>query len=462
MVITKQEDKESLIARKAMDIEVSELLYSSKKHRRVAKEPSKWHKHHSKHRKDREKDQDNDEHKHKHKHKHQSHHKQQLKDAKTEMENDVIGSTEARAKAGEKRCGRVCFVMMLLTVKPSKFNFTKVGREEVLFRFEESEEAKVQYIEKGLVLDSSNVIVINVSPIEYGHALLVSCVLDGLPQSIDHDSFLLSLHMTAEAGNTSFRLGYNSLGAFVTINHLHFQAYYMALQCPVERAPSKRVPWKFEKTGVKIFELCDCPMRGIVFEGGNTLEDLSIVVANSCVCLQVNNIPYNVLIADCGKRIFLFPRCYAERQVLGEVSQEIIDTQINPAVWEISGHMVLKSKQDYEMASEGMPCSPVMQLFSIYFKAFVAATMYLLHIAHSIGLEVEHIDERNMCWSTPPDCKWKVQEGNVCVASFDWTGSGICKYVERLKESATKVVVAVLGDLAYTLGASYVGRNLDC
>eukprot|EP01018_Ginkgo_biloba_P022999 Gb_27977 [translate_table: standard] len=51
-----------------------------------------------------------------------------------------------------------------------------------------------------------------------------------------------------------------------------------------------------------------------------------------------------------------------------------------------------------------------------------------------IGLEVEHIDERSMCCGTPPDCEWKAQAGNVCVASFDWTCSGICKSVERLKE----------------------------
>ena len=62
-----------------------------------------------------------------------------------------------------------------------------------------------------------------VSPIEYGHILLVPRVLDCLPQRIDEDSFLLALHMAAEANNPYFRVGYNSLGAFATINHLHFQ-----------------------------------------------------------------------------------------------------------------------------------------------------------------------------------------------------------------------------------------------
>ncbi|KAJ4966632.1 hypothetical protein NE237_018481 [Protea cynaroides] len=51
-----------------------------------------------------------------------------------------------------------------------------------------------------------------------------------------------------------------------------------------------------------------------------------------------------------------------------------------------------------------------------------------------IGLEVEHIDERNMCCGTPPDCEWKAQAGNVCIASFDWSCSGICKSVEKIKD----------------------------
>lgn len=61
------------------------------------------------------------------------------------------------------------------------------------------------------------------SPIEYGHVLLIPRILECLPQRIDRDSFLLALYMAAEAENPYFRLGYNSLGAFATINHLHFQ-----------------------------------------------------------------------------------------------------------------------------------------------------------------------------------------------------------------------------------------------
>ena len=55
----------------------------------------------------------------------------------------------------------------------------------------------------------------------------------------------------------------------------------------------------------------------------------------------------------CGGIYQISEQCYAEKQALGEVDAELLDTQVNPAVWEISGHMVLKRRKDYDEASEG-------------------------------------------------------------------------------------------------------------
>ncbi|KAA8520074.1 hypothetical protein F0562_014330 [Nyssa sinensis] len=44
-----------------------------------------------------------------------------------------------------------------------------------------------------------------------------------------------------------------------------------------------------------------------------------------------------------------------------------------------------------------------------------------------IGLDVEHVDDRSLCCGTPPDCEWKTLIGIICVATFDWSCSGICK-----------------------------------
>ncbi|KAH7314737.1 hypothetical protein KP509_21G018200 [Ceratopteris richardii] len=51
-----------------------------------------------------------------------------------------------------------------------------------------------------------------------------------------------------------------------------------------------------------------------------------------------------------------------------------------------------------------------------------------------IGLDVHHIDERRMCCGTPPDCEKKAKLGDLCAASFDWTCSGICESVNRMKD----------------------------
>ncbi|KAL2896081.1 GDP-L-galactose phosphorylase 1 [Bienertia sinuspersici] len=239
----------------------------------------------------------------------------------------------------------------------NKFNFTKVGLDEALFRFEPSSDNMTHYFPSAFVTsesDSPNIVAINVSPIEYGHVLLIPRIFDCMPQRIDHASFLAALHFAKEAADPFFRVGYNSLGAFATINHLHFQAYYIQVPFPAEKAPIRVIskPKVMPHNGVVISELLKYPVRGLVFEGGNTIQVLSDAVASSCIHLQSANVPFNLLISGCGKRVFLFPQCFAEKQALGQVSPEVLDTQVNPAVWEISGHMVLKRREDFDKASE--------------------------------------------------------------------------------------------------------------
>ncbi|KAL9427774.1 hypothetical protein AB3S75_029872 [Citrus x aurantiifolia] len=262
----------------------------------------------------------------------------------------------------------------------NKFNFTKIGQEEMLFRLDDSK--------------SPSVVAINVSPIEYGHVLLIPRVLDCLPQRIDHESFLLALYVAKEAADPFFRLGYNSLGAFATINHLHFQAYYLPLPFPVEKAPTSRIVTVkgHQDTEVIISQLLNYPVRGLVFEVGKSLRDLSDAVASSCICLQKNNIPFNVLISDCGRRIILFPQCYAEKLALGEVSQELLDTQVNPAAWEISGHIVLKRRKDFEEASEEYAWR-VLSEVSLSEERFQEVKAYVLE---AVGLQKPILEENGI------------------------------------------------------------------
>ena len=78
-----------------------------------------------------------------------------------------------------------------------KFNFNKALQKEVLFQFEPSSEAG--FDASAPVTESPNLVFINVSPIEYGHVLLVPRVLDCLPQVRPADPLRL-LHMTPVRG----------------------------------------------------------------------------------------------------------------------------------------------------------------------------------------------------------------------------------------------------------------------
>lgn len=237
-----------------------------------------------------------------------------------------------------------------------KFNFTKVRPEEVIFTFHETEDESDRYFDGAppTVLASPSSILINVSPIGYCHVLLIPRILECLPQRVDQENLLLAMYVAREARNPFFRVGYNSLGGFATINHIHFQAYYLEVKYPVEKAPKEKLT--VLKNGVSISELVQYPVSGFVFEGEVSLEDLSYVVSNACTFMQDNNRPFNVLISESAKRVFLLPQCYAEKQALGKASQEFLDMRINPAVWELSGHLVLKRRKDYDDASEATLC----------------------------------------------------------------------------------------------------------
>ncbi|KAF3789423.1 GDP-L-galactose phosphorylase 2 [Nymphaea thermarum] len=89
---------------------------------------------------------------------------------------------------------------------------------------------------------------------------------------------------------------------------------------------------------------------------------------------------------------FLFPQCgnvicIAEKQALGKVSQELLDTQVNPAVWE-SGHMVLKRKKDYEDASEDYAWK-LLAVVSLSEERFEEVKAYLLEAVDGFILAEE-------------------------------------------------------------------------
>lgn len=277
----------------------------------------------------------------------------------------------------------------------SKFNFCKALQREVLLQFQPTPKTKTTtaaasgplsdpfnsisnssgatFTPVAPIVGSPHVVLINVSPIEYGHVLLVPRVLDNLNQLVDPQSMLLALQFAREADNPYLRVGFNSLGAYATINHLHFQAYYLAAPMAIERAPTAllRSSSAAKSTGinpriggtsahgrhrgkndVKIFELVGYPVKGLVYEAGESLSELARAVGIACQRLTAKNIPHNLLVVDRGARVFLLPNEFAKRKAMNEIPENILVTQVDPAVFEMAGHLVLKRQEDFDVADQ--------------------------------------------------------------------------------------------------------------
>jgi len=279
-------------------------------------------------------------------------------------------------RAAKKRSTEFTMAEVRQNFDANKFNFQKATQDEVLFQFELSPgEYTSSYEDLSEIKGDANFVYINISPIEYGHVLLVPKVMQGIPQQMDNRSLLTALHMAVEVNNPCFKIGFNTLGAYATINHLHFQGYFLTAPFPVERSATEPLGIKTgagsvegeggdkstltkgrDEVGVSISQLVDYPVRALVFELGSNLEELAEVVANSCRTLEGKNIPYNLLVVDCGARVFLFPQKFDLRKSNNEIPEHVLETQVNPAAFEIGGHMVMKRKEDYETITEEKVC----------------------------------------------------------------------------------------------------------
>ena len=86
------------------------------------------------------------------------------------------------------------------------------------------------------------------------------------------------------------------------------------------------------------------------------VQVLSAAVGGACIRLQEANVPHNLLIVDGGRRVFLWPQCFAERMASGEVPARVAETGVNPAVFEIAGHLLLKHSVPRYWPLPASPC----------------------------------------------------------------------------------------------------------
>ncbi|XP_071963864.1 GDP-D-glucose phosphorylase 1-like [Antedon mediterranea] len=235
-----------------------------------------------------------------------------------------------------------------------RFNFTKVKKHEILFEMKPVS----NHVGNRLDVQQNNItaekehnphlVIINISPLEYCNVLLVPHINSCFPQILNQISIKLALEMMLLSSKKSLRLAWNSLCAFASVNHLHFHAYYLERNLYTEITECQQV----EGT---LFETTDWPVRSFVLQlNGSDLQSLTKDIYKVTSYLHANNTAHNVFLTrgDCLERrpdgrtirVYIYPRqsFYGAKTFMA----------FNPAVCELSGHILVKCEEDYNKLTE--------------------------------------------------------------------------------------------------------------
>lgn len=224
-----------------------------------------------------------------------------------------------------------------------QFNFTKVNKErEVVAVLSNSRERSS--------LPSKDVIIINVSPIDLGHCLLVPQLDCCLPQVLTTKSMKTALDVMYLSKSPNIKLAFNSLCGYASVNHLHFHLYYQSHRLPVQTAGLQHV-----KRNLFIMTEETYPAPAWVW-----LLDISDITQISETAENVVKLTYWLSKQDIAHNLFITRGCSpaGETSSSGEYIRIIVwarETvrgvkdagQFVIAVCELSGQMLVYDHQKY-------------------------------------------------------------------------------------------------------------------
>ncbi|XP_057971916.1 GDP-L-galactose phosphorylase 1-like [Malania oleifera] len=209
--------------------------------------------------------------------------------------------------------------------------------EELLFCVAMGKRAKPEFIPMVAVPNNVILIIMNVTPVEYGHIFLLPCGWSRLSQSMDAKFLEMIIRVSLEINNSSFRMFYD--WSISSAPHPYFQACYFPNHLPVELMPVLKL---FNDWGgrICIMRLLNYPIKALLFESSDNLQVLVEALVAICSFFKEKNFSYSLLLSDCGKKIFLFPQVPTSA-----------DSCALPA-WECGGHFLFKSRSDFDEATE--------------------------------------------------------------------------------------------------------------
>ncbi|XP_058501155.1 GDP-D-glucose phosphorylase 1 [Solea solea] len=240
---------------------------------------------------------------------------------------------------------------------PRQFHFNKINPEEILFEMIKDTDGGTALQNGGQLLQPSRMtVLVNVSPLEFGHCLFVPDPSRCLPQVLTRFTIQVGIESVLLSSGTGFRVGFNSLGGFASVNHLHLHGYYMDHELKIESMKVK--PLVPEKG---FYRMCDFSAGFLFYTESEEVEDVARAICEVTDFLVDGNIAHNLFLTrgcpPCdhiesednvcvrkGVRIAVWPRlsCFGAKE----------DSAFNVALCELAGHLPFKNNRDYELSTE--------------------------------------------------------------------------------------------------------------
>ncbi|KAF4753111.1 GDP-D-glucose phosphorylase [Perkinsus olseni] len=255
------------------------------------------------------------------------------------------------------------------------FNFTRVKDDEVI----------------GTLGAGAHALLVNVSPLAYGHCLLCPEYKACRPQVLALDALEVAVAFAsaADADRDDMKVTFNSLGAWASVNHLHFHVFWPSgrqdqespsvdepaaadrildsggCMIPLREPPFGRMPIELAKpkrmlatTSSLNLEELDYPaytfrLTAAAVDGDSGSSMAAGLWSIVSVLLRLD-IPHNILICQRGEVAFVTPR---QPQMVSRLDEDTPEGGgLHIACAELGGYMICFDQRTYDRLVEADVC----------------------------------------------------------------------------------------------------------